>query len=348
MTFEEKILTHFYPSKDEIINLHNKNYSRKEICEYFNFSESTYKKLRRYYNIPIKQQVHVYDEEDYKKRTEKTQKTLDEKYGEKGTATRQEFYRQNRIKSQQTNLKKYGVFDASHTEEANKKRIDTYLNKYGVDNPMKDKDVQQKAQQTDLIKYGSRYHINAEEVQEKARQTIKEKYGTRSEMLKQFTPKKEQTNLKKYGVKCVANNPEIRKKILLDMQKKGNDPTLSSSQQRYINSLLGGELNFLVDYYHIDSFVERDGIGVEYSGSGHDLSVRIGRETPEHFAGKEKARKNFFINRKIPILEFVSKTDKLPSDETIIHFYEMAKKKFLETNFLYCCVKLDTNEIVFE
>ena len=125
------------------------------------------------------------------------------------------------------------------------------------------------------------------------------------------------------------------------MLNNGIQAVLSSSQQIYINNLYNGELNYLFEYYHVDSYLMKDNVIVEYSGSGYDLSVRIGRETREKFEGREKARRNYFINRKIPVLKLVSKTDKLPDDEKLLEILSKAKELFSQ-GVLYYCVDLDT------
>ena len=349
MSLEEKIQNHMYPSKEEFLNIHNnENFSRKDICEYFNFSKTTYLKLRKYYNIPEKKRKINYSKEDYQKRVKKTQQTLNKKYGEKGSVSREDFNKRVKEKMQKTSMEKYGVPDYSISKESIEKRKQTFIERYGVDNPMKDPNIFNKTLETNFKKYGYKHHIQSPEVREKAINTINEKYGSRSNMAKIVQSKREETNLEKYGYICCLNNPEMRLKGYLKMLSEGRDAVLSSGQQRFINKLLGGKLNYLIGYYHVDSYIEKDNIIVEYSGGGHDLSVRLGKESKEHFLGKEKARKSFFKNKKIPVLEFISKKDILPSGEEIIEIYNFAKNTFLTSEYLYCCVNLETKEIIYE
>ena len=134
-SFEEKIALHIYPSKEEFVQLNAQNLNRKEICEKCQISESTYKKLRKYYDLPPKKRK--VDLDTYPQRFIRTQQTLLEKYGAPGSDTRREFYRQNRLKQQKTCLEKYGVEDPTILPEFVDKRQQTVLEKYGVDNPMK-------------------------------------------------------------------------------------------------------------------------------------------------------------------------------------------------------------------
>ena len=46
---------------------------------------------------------------------------------------------------------------ASHSDESNSKRIDTFIENYGVDNPMKSEKVQDKFKETNMERYGYEY-----------------------------------------------------------------------------------------------------------------------------------------------------------------------------------------------
>lgn len=343
--FIDRISNHEYPSKEELEFLHTQKLNRVEICQKLNISISTYKKLRRYYGIQPKPRK--VDLSTCKGRAEKAQNTILQRYGEKGSDSYNNFYRDRRERTKQTNLEKYGVEDPTILPEFMEKRKQTYIQKYGVDNPMKSSLVQEKAQQTDLLKYGSRYHINSSVVKSKTINTLMEQYGVSTpSKVPGALEKRDQTNLKKYGHVNPLANPEIRAKAYKTMSDNGTEAVLSSRPQKHINNLFGGKLNYLFTYYHVDSYLVADNIVVEYAGTGHDLSVRTGRETLKHFLGKEKARMAYFRNLKIPVLEFISKTDKLPSDEILLQHLENAKQKF-SLGILYYCVNLDTNQIQY-
>lgn len=339
MTFEERISLGIYPSKKQLEELYTQKLNRAEICNLLNISVSTYKKLRRYYGLNPK--TRVVDKSTYRVRVLKTQKTLNARYGLKGSETRNEFYRQNRKKQEDTCLSRYGVKDTSSLPHVIEKRKNTFLLRYGVDNPMKSSEIQLKAQQTDLHKYGCKYHINSSIIKQKSKESILERFGTTSFMkIPEVAEKRKKTNLQKYGYECCLSNPNIRQKGFETMSMNGTQAVLSSSQQQYIAKLFQGEVNYLIGPYHIDCFLLSNNIGIEYSGSGHDLSVRLGRETQAHFDSKEKARRAYFINHKIPILDFFSKTDKLPSDNKLFELLENAKNEF-QQGILYYPIDLD-------
>lgn len=72
------------------------------------------------------------------------------------------------------------------------------------------------------------------------------------------------------------------------------------------------------------------------------MSVQLGRETRERFEGKEKRRKTYCLRHNLPIIEFVSKTDKLPQDEILIEYVEDFYQKTLNDGTMYMCVDLDS------
>lgn len=339
MHFIEKIENGIYPSKEDIELLFQQGLTCKEICEKFNISISTYKKLKKYYNISKKKRIVC--KESYKGRGEKISKTMELKYGPKGSETRKKYYEQRYEKTKKTYKIKYGVENPGCLSEILEKRKQTCIMKYGVDNPMKVKEIQKKAQQTDFIKYGQKFHIASDSIRQKINQSLIQKFGTLNfQSTKEVTRKRESTNLNKYGAVSPFGVPELRKKAYETMLKNGKQAVLTSSQQIYINKLYNGQLNYLFEYYHADMYLIDDNIVVEYSGRGHDLSVRLNKESREMFDGKEKARKNYFKNRNIPVLELVSKTDKLPKDEILLNILEEAKQLF-KKGVLYYKIDLD-------
>ena len=340
MKFEEKIKNGVYPSKEEFENLLLQNITRAEICKKLKISKSTYDKIKNYYGLSRKK--HVCNLDTYTHRGDAIKATYAKKYGELGSQQRNLFYKERYIKTQQTCLQKYGILNSSDVDSVKQKRKETCLAKYGVDNPMKSENIQQKAQITDLTKYGVPFHISSPEVVSKTQQTLLNKFGSISfQGTAVVTQKREATNLARYGYATIFESPEFRKKAYETMKNNGQQAVLSSKQQVYINRLYGGQLNYLFEYYHADIYLEDSNLIVEYSGRGHDLSVRLGKETLESFLGREKARRNYFSNRKIPILELISKTDKLPPDSILLQILQEAKNKF-QNGVLYYSVDLDT------
>ena len=326
LSLEEKVSLGIFPSKEEFIEINSQNMTKKEICEFYDFSKSTYEKLRRLFGLSPKKRC--VKNIDYKLRREKAMRTMEEKYNLLDEDQRKQYYKQRLEKSRKTCLKKYGVENPTQNFEIQEKMKETFLKNFGVDNPMKSKEVQEKAQKTDLEKYGKPFHIATSEIQEKSLNSILQKYGTRSFMsLPEIEAKRKATNLKKYGVECVLQSEEVREKGYNSLYENGKAIIPSSTQQRHITELVGGILNYPIGPYVVDCFLKEENIGIEYNGGGHNLGVKIGRITPEKFEEKEQRRDNFFLKKDIPIIKLISNNDKIPEDTEIISLIEKAKKK---------------------
>ncbi len=88
--------------------------------------------------------------------------------------------------------------------------------------------------------------------------------------------------LRKYGVDHPFKSPEV-------MRHKRHMYAPSSAPQRALCDVLDGKLNFQVSHYLVDVALPGK-IAVEYDGSGHDLAVRMGKQTPAQFAANDAAR----------------------------------------------------------
>jgi hypothetical protein len=163
----------------------------------------------------------------------KTEQTNLERYGTKCSAQAPEIQEKRR----QTIFKKYGVEHTSQVPEIQEKRRQTVLLRYGVENPYQSPSVKRKIRQTMLSKYGVEHPSQSSEIQEKRRQTVQQRYGV--ENLQQSTEvqeKSRQTMLKKYGVEYPSQSKEIRKKITqTNMKRLGvENPAQSLSVQQKI------------------------------------------------------------------------------------------------------------------
>lgn len=193
-----------------------------------------------------------------------------------------------------------------------------------------------------ISKYGTRSTLLIPEIHDKMVQNNLKKYGVPHSTTKESIKKARQTTLQRYGVENVLSSPKIREKINLTLYENGMESGVyTSKQQKHINELLQGELNRPFGPYHVDIFLKEKNIGIEYSGSGHDLSVKLGRVSEKKFQAKERARHSYFINRKIPIIEIFSKKDKLPSDEVIIKEINNAIEYIKSSSSLYYTIDLD-------
>lgn len=116
-----------------------------------------------------------------------------------------------------------------------------------------------------------------------------------------------------YGVDNPMQVQEIKEKSLQTAYENGTFPT--SSQQLYIHSLIGGELNYPVGTSPLDIAFPDKKIYVEYNGGLHDGKVKFGVKTEKEFQDNERRRRYALFNRGWKEIRIVSSKDRLPKTE---------------------------------
>lgn len=148
--------------------------------------------------------------------------------------------------------------------------------------------------------------------------------------------KRIETNLQKYGVEYTSQNKEVRQKQLESLYKNGTQKT--SSQQKYIHDLLGGELNYPFNLLSLDIAFPDKMIYLEYDGGFHNGRVQCGLLTEEEFVEKERKRSCLLSDNGWREIRIISLSDKLPSDKTIKEIYKYAINYI---NFGHSWIKFD-------
>ena len=231
---------------------------------------------------------------------DKRTKTLIERFGVTSPLQNKECL----AKLKQTNLEKYGVEFASQSESVKQKAKQTNLDRYGVENPAQNKDVLEKAKNTNLERYGVESILCLPSFHEHAREV----------------------DIERYGVYHHLQNPEILEKQKETFYKNGTCPT--SKQQAYLNQIYCGELNYPLMMYNIDIALQEEKIAIEFDGSGHNLSVKIGELTQEEFNRKEIIRNNVIKRAGYKQIRIISYDDKIPSDEMLLQMLDDARTYF--------------------
>ncbi len=269
-------------------------------------------------------------------------------------------------KAQDVLLGKYGYTNPFNSPEVQERIRQTNIQKYGVANPAKLEDVQSKMRQTATERYGVAYPMQSDEIKSRMQQTCLEKYGvinpSSAEVCKE---KRRQTMLERYGGDCPSRCPEIHQKIedaverkygvrnmllLPEVRQKAHEGMIAHNSQQcskaqyHIYELLGGELNYPYRAYFIDIAQVNDKIAIEYDGSGHDLAVRYGRMTPEKFRANEVYRWKQLYGEGWRIITFKSATDKLPPDNVLRQFYELAKAE-IKSGRHWATIDLDSHTL---
>ena len=180
--------------------------------------------------------------------------------------------------------------------------------------------------------------------------------------------RKELTNLKKYGVKCIFQAKKVQLKITEILKQKygvdkvGNIPGIrekiqstakkhhyipASKQQKRLQKLFGGILNYVYKNYAIDIALLDEKIAIEYNGSGHDLNVQKQRVTEEEFIQHENERKNFLLKNNWKLLVIISKDDTLTNNFILKKLFYFIKNKF-KNNINYAEINFDKKNIFFD
>lgn len=228
-----------------------------------------------------------------------------------------------REKAHRTIMEKYGVENASQSPEIQEKIRHNNIQKYGVASTSCLESVKAKAKETNLLRYGVEYPSQTSEFQRRIEETSMKKYGVRRPpMAEKVKEAFKHTCLERYGVENIPSLPEIREKANKTKYARGN--MVSSSAQNHLCDLLAGELNFPFKRYFIDIALPSEMIAIEYNGSGHDLSVRLGQQTRYEFERNEVFRRKQLYSGGWKIITYTSKTDKLPCDAFILNTYSMA------------------------
>ena len=238
-----------------------------------------------------------------------------------------------------------------------KKMRDTCLELYGVESSMHIPGVAEKMSEMWKERYGDpEYHAR---IVDKRRNTCIEKYGVDNPMkVKEFVDKCQEngiaTCLKRYGVKNAMENPEIYQRqrdscekkwgvcsslMVPEIKEKGkvtmyeNSSCPSSKQQRYVCDFYCAKLNYPFGATNLDMYFEDSDIYVEWDGSGHNLSVKYGRETEDEFKEREIKRYKFLRSRGLKMFKIISEKDRVPSDEKLsemkdVAFYYLKEKDY--------------------
>lgn len=151
-----------------------------------------------------------------------------------------------------------------------------------------------------------------------------EKYGAKYAISSSETRKKiNKTVLEKYGVKNVSELPSVRQKANDTMYKNKTAP--ASSQQIYLHSLIGGELNYPCNNAILDIAFPEENIYVEYDGGGYWLSIKFENETHDEFVKRSMNRWYAMYRDGWKQIRIISKKDKLPHAVNIIEMVDFAK-----------------------
>ena len=200
--------------------------------------------------------------------------------------------------------------------------------------------ISKKSAQTNMKRYGTKVASQNEEIKEKMKKTIIERCGVDNAMKNEEIKERLcETNLKKRGVPYPSQSKEVRNKINESFYR--NNTQKVSKQQLYLHHILGGELNYPIEYYSSDICFPTDKLIIEYDGSGHELNIKFGRITEEEHLQKEIIRFNTLKRNGYKQIHIISKHDFLPSNDVLFQMLSIAKKYFNTTSHTWINFDID-------
>ena len=154
---------------------------------------------------------------------------------------------------------------------------------------------------------------------------------------------KKETCLQKYGVEHPMQNKEISAKVRATLTKNGN--VACSSQQRYVHSIVGGELNY--PYYNasLDIAFPEEMIYCECDFGGHWLSIKLGGLTQKEFDKKQRNRWYSLMRSGWKEIRIISTNDLIPSDQKLLEILSYART-YLNKNHHYIKFNIDNSKII--
>ena len=152
------------------------------------------------------------------------------------------------------------------------------------------------------------------------------------------------TNIKNLGVEFPFQSKEILKKCHATSVKvhgKNYKKIRTSRQQRILNSIYGGVLNYSECPYYLDIFFEEEKIYLEYDGSGHKLSIKLGTKSIDQFECNEKKRREFLKEKGYKEFRILSSDDLLPNKKELLEIKNKAFRKLLNEGYNTYIYNLD-------
>lgn len=277
---------------------------------------------------------HAFQNEEIK---QKQKDTLMKRYG----VTNPKQFDNFKKKADATTMSHYGVKNPMQSDIVKNRAIKTNIEKYGVSNAMKSIEIHNKAKNTLIERYGVDNPTKSNEIHQKMVNTLIDNYGVDNPLKSPEIKEKFKASLvEKYGVDCVSKIPGVLEKSKKTLYKNGTCKT--STQQEYICNLYNGTLNYPLKKYNFDILVDGN-IDVEYDGGGHNLDVKLGNISESDFKQKEIIRNNIIKREGYFIIRLISKTDKLPSDDVLLHILDFSKNYFNTTNHTWIEWNFDDN-----
>jgi len=192
-----------------------------------------------------------------------------------------------------------------------------------------------KAQDTHMERYGAKCILWDKNVRDKIIEKSLEKYGCENPgMSARAQRRRRQTCMEKFGVPTPLESPDI----LSATRVKNSDSegsVICSREQLQFNECIGGTPGVQIGMYCLDVVLKEEMICCEYDGGGHDLSVKIGRQTRSEFDAKETRRSLYLHSLGYRTFRFVNPRSRAYSTEDVLSALERARMHFAAGAYIY-------------
>lgn len=237
---------------------------------------------------------------------------------------------------QDTFQTRYGVSNAMDVPEFRERIHESLMDKYGVENIMDYPEFKERAKE----KQKEYLDEHKEEHYERVRQTMIDRYGVAyTFLLPNVAERAKESCFQKYGCRNPMELPEFREKARKTLYENGNCAT--SKPQKYLHKLYGGQLNYALKMYNLDIYLPDDKLDIEFDGSGHEMSWKLGSITKEEFDRRTIIRNATVKNSGIKRMRIISVHDKLPSDSVLLQMLSDAKHYFATTQHSWQTYDID-------
>jgi len=136
------------------------------------------------------------------------------------------------IRSEYTNLKKYGFKHPMQSDIIREKTKNTNLKKYGFEYPTQNKIIKDKKENTCLIKYGETSYMKTDKFKKDSKKIINDKYGVDYPIQNiDIRNKIKNTCLIKYGFDTPLCSNEIKEKISETKKLKYGDSNYNNKKK---------------------------------------------------------------------------------------------------------------------
>lgn len=219
---------------------------------------------------------------------------------------------------------------------------------YNGTHPSQQEDAINKRKSTNMMKYGAETPLQSKEIQDKIKLVMLDKYGVDNIFKHEsFYDIRANSMIKKYGYTYVINDPN-RKDAIISKRNNTlyeNKKAPCSTQQLYIQNILGGELNYPIEKLMLDIAFIDENIYIEYQGSGHNLDVKLGKITNDNFKIKEMKRYYFLKNKGWKMIEIISRKDYVPRKEKLLEMLVLAREVLSATSVIQ--FDIDNNQVKY-